>query len=751
MAYLFLPTAFLDPRDVNGDLIPGATLSFYLAGTLTATPSYTTSAASVEHDWPVEADGAGKFPAIFLDPDIPVRAILKDADGVTLRDRSPIAPAVPSTYATTSYVDGLLGGRIVYVADRDALEVLATSNGVAYLGEDGREGIFEWDASDLSTEVAADTNQGLYVAPDSDDTGASGAWVREWVRTGNGPANVRWFGAVADDSTDDSGAFVAALECLYSLIMTGTQYGYGRGSPGLFIPARTKPYYLGTTTLDITHNLIIEGENGGGAAGGSTVLRWADSTTGIRVQSSTTSGGSGGAVVTGHLGASQTIIRNLMLYGGFAGTESESHGIQLRAMATVRDVAIFKFGGDGIHSNVSLGSGTHTGNTNGAQLDNIFVQECRDGMHIEQVDANAWTIINPHTSVNRRYGIWKKTTLGSTIVGGLAEANGLTAGFVAIVSIGQSWYYVLPDQEVGASTNSPPAATATITIASPGVVTWNSHGLTAGTPVRFSTTGALPTGLVAGTTYYVVSPTTNEFSVAATEGGSAINTSGSQSGTHTVSAHKNNTWWGFLNGAGGVTSVTPAWVSGMTLRAGGSLRIEGSFEQNIVLGWYYEGGQSPPLIQASAQTLFLSPMSVTPAQFDGSPYRGALTGNASGLQTPGGMRVGVEATRGLATINNAVDEWLRFVTTAGEAWHFDMAGGFLLLKTGGGASPFGVEYSTGKLISLDLGSGNVYKVNGTQVLGAQGAAVADATDAASAITQLNALLARCRAHGIIDT
>ena len=44
-----------------------------------------------------------------------------------------------------------------------------------------------------------------------------------------------------------------------------------------------------------------------------------------------------------------------------------------------------------------------------------------------------------------------------------------------------------------------------------------------------------------------------------------------------------------------------------------------------------------------------------------------------------------------------------------------------------------------------------YQVSGTQVVGAQGATVADATDAASVITQLNALLARCRAHGLIAT
>ncbi len=51
--------------------------------------------------------------------------------------------------------------------------------------------------------------------------------------------------------------------------------------------------------------------------------------------------------------------------------------------------------------------------------------------------------------------------------------------------------------------------------------------------------------------------------------------------------------------------------------------------------------------------------------------------------------------------------------------------------------------------NLALASGKEVTINGQAVLGARGAAVANATDAASAITQLNALLARCRAHGLI--
>ena len=80
------------------------------------------------------------------------------------------------------------------------------------------------------------------------------------------------------------------------------------------------------------------------------------------------------------------------------------------------------------------------------------------------------------------------------------------------------------------------ADTFTVTIASPGVFTLTAHGFTVGSVVYFSTTGALPTGLTAGTTYYVVSAglTADAFEVSTTIGGTAVNTSGTQSGTHTV-------------------------------------------------------------------------------------------------------------------------------------------------------------------------------------------------------------------------
>ena len=80
------------------------------------------------------------------------------------------------------------------------------------------------------------------------------------------------------------------------------------------------------------------------------------------------------------------------------------------------------------------------------------------------------------------------------------------------------------------------SSTVTITIASPGVVSWTAHGLLAGSQVRLTTTGALPTGLAVDTTYFVIPVDANSFQLAATQSGTAINTSGSQSGTHTMTA-----------------------------------------------------------------------------------------------------------------------------------------------------------------------------------------------------------------------
>jgi hypothetical protein len=75
--------------------------------------------------------------------------------------------------------------------------------------------------------------------------------------------------------------------------------------------------------------------------------------------------------------------------------------------------------------------------------------------------------------------------------------------------------------------------TVTITIATPAIVTYTT-ALTDGTAIQFGTTGALPTGITAGTTYYInnLDGLTSQLLDA---NGNTVNTSGTQSGTQYIS------------------------------------------------------------------------------------------------------------------------------------------------------------------------------------------------------------------------
>ncbi len=89
--------------------------------------------------------------------------------------------------------------------------IVAVEGDVAYLGEPGREGMFVFRETNLSTQVTADPLQGLYVAPALDPTGGSGAWVRQWDGVNGRP---EWFGAVPSSIGTDNAAALAACIAL---------------------------------------------------------------------------------------------------------------------------------------------------------------------------------------------------------------------------------------------------------------------------------------------------------------------------------------------------------------------------------------------------------------------------------------------------------------------------------------------------------------------------------------------------------
>ena len=108
--------------------------------------------------------------------------------------------------------------------------------------------------------------------------------------------------------------------------------------------------------------------------------------------------------------------------------------------------------------------------------------------------------------------IWNQTNWGQNLLYGVGG--------------GPLYYW---DANIGYS-----GTTVTMTIATPCVVSC-TLGLADLTPISFSTTGALPTGLLPGVTYYVRYVSSTSFNLSATTTGALINTSGSQSGVQTIS------------------------------------------------------------------------------------------------------------------------------------------------------------------------------------------------------------------------
>jgi len=282
-----------------------------------------------------------------------------------------------------------------------------------HLNEKGREGKFVVDlASSWTAAITADTRQGTFVISTAD---AAKVYRRVWT----GRANVWWWGVYADGTTDDSPAFTVAIATLKALAGNLVN-SYYIGGPGLFIPAGK--YYLGTTTIDITHTLIIEGEGNGQNGGAPTWLKWAVNTTGIRAQRYNTSGDR--IVGATHNGADGSIIRGLYLQGAYTSSNGPYHGIDSNARITVQDCASNNWQGNGINILAnSLGGSGSQGNANGFAVERCMLYSNQNGILISGSDANAGYTLGCDIGYNRACGILDSSFLGNTHMAHQTAAN----------------------------------------------------------------------------------------------------------------------------------------------------------------------------------------------------------------------------------------------------------------------------------------------------------------------------------------
>ena len=85
------------------------------------------------------------------------------------------------------------------VEDITTLALLSVK-GTVIVTDPIRGGTFIWSSANLSTPVTNDPGQGIWVAPSSAPTGASGAWIRQFTDA----FDLQFWGAIGDGTTDSS-------------------------------------------------------------------------------------------------------------------------------------------------------------------------------------------------------------------------------------------------------------------------------------------------------------------------------------------------------------------------------------------------------------------------------------------------------------------------------------------------------------------------------------------------------------------
>ncbi len=165
------------------------------------------------------------------------------ADPVDLNDAANREFVEATAYAAATAANTPGNADTITVTTRTALKALNTGTKITTDLRDGeRLGVFKWTTGDFSAQVAADTQEAIYIKSDA-VAASSGAWVRQF----HGGVYPEWFGA-SSLNADNKTALQAAFN-LAALI----------GKP-LKIVGKT---YYASGPLLIRNKLTVKGSNGG--------------------------------------------------------------------------------------------------------------------------------------------------------------------------------------------------------------------------------------------------------------------------------------------------------------------------------------------------------------------------------------------------------------------------------------------------------------------------------------------------------
>ena len=299
---------------------------------------------------------------------------------------------------------GAGGASAGFAASRGALAAMADRQKPVVLAEAGREGLFVWNASDLSARVTADPAQGICVAPSTDPTGTSGAWLRSFT----GAKDARWFGAVGDGIADDHVSLQAWLDSGGELLLPSARF---RSSQKLLVRRNChirgeQPYGNDSRPAPVGYQYVP----------GSRIVFDAG-VAGLDVQTSTTLAtvadvNAAAASSFTQEGAFNSTIEDIGIVGMGGAT---ADGITVRTLSHFRNVRVAQFSGRGWY----LAGSTVTDAEPYGNLSNSSLVDCAaesngsHGLHIFGHDANTCKITGFNATLNGGWGIYQEAFIGS--------------------------------------------------------------------------------------------------------------------------------------------------------------------------------------------------------------------------------------------------------------------------------------------------------------------------------------------------
>ncbi|MDX1240359.1 hypothetical protein GOL95_09890 [Sinorhizobium medicae] len=259
----FWPSSFTTIQDLNGKPIVGAKAYFYAAGTTTPIEVYRDYGLTTPHPNPLETDGYGRFPAVFLDEvdefyrvrvTTPGGSILYDSDtlpiiGPSEGGGSPPAPVDPNALYKTGdlkarYGEGFVDG---YVRGNGRSIGTATSGATERANSDC-QALYEflWGAD---PNLAVGGGRGV---------SANADW------SANKPLDLPDFRGRAIVGLDDMGNIAAGV------LSAATSLGWKGGAQNHTLTIAEMPVHDHTVTINPagahSHDVPTGGSGGGNAA-----------------------------------------------------------------------------------------------------------------------------------------------------------------------------------------------------------------------------------------------------------------------------------------------------------------------------------------------------------------------------------------------------------------------------------------------------------------------------------------------------